>query len=284
MPTPATSLSAPAAQASNPNLIYVPYFYVAVSAAMSGNASSQIPLVLDDDYDFDLHSITVSSTLDDPDDQRPNFFSVQITDKNSSRIWASDRVPEAAMVSGYDLNRPVRLASRSNLSFDFLNLSASANTATVVLHGFKVVARTSSTTFSPSGMSASGVRQQMNYVFLPYDYVATGPSLGGNASGLTPLVLDQDADFELHAITAVSTVDDPINGRPNNFSVLITDKNNDRIWSSARIPQVSFIPDYTLARPVLISRRSNLNFDFLNLSASTNVPTVILHGLKVLGL
>lgn len=125
---------------------------------------------------------------------------------------------------------------------------------------------------------------QPRYIFVPYFYVAAGPSLAGNASGQIPLVLDEDADFELHWMTATGSVDATNDPRPNSFSVLVTDKNNSRIWASARVPEIAFVPQYTLARPVLLSRRSNLNFDFLNLSGSTNTPTVTLHGFKVLGL
>jgi hypothetical protein len=127
--------------------------------------------------------------------------------------------------------------------------------------------------------------QQPRMIFIPYLYVAVGPTLAGNASGQTPLLFDEDADFELHWFTAVSSIDVATQFRPNNFSVQVTDKNNSRIWSSARVPQISFVPRWSLDRPVVISRRTNLNLDFLNLTATAGViPTVILHGFKVLGI
>lgn len=120
-----------------------------------------------------------------------------------------------------------------------------------------------------------------NYIWVPYHYSVASAAMAGNASNQQPLVLDQDADFELHEITATSTVDNATDFRPNNFSVQITDKNNSRIWSNNRIPQVTYNPCWILTRPVLIAKRSNLNFDFLNLSGSTNTATIVLLGFKV---
>ncbi|MDE2102589.1 MAG: hypothetical protein KGL39_35405 [Patescibacteria group bacterium] len=122
-------------------------------------------------------------------------------------------------------------------------------------------------------------------IFVPYFYVAAAASIAASSSAQVPLILDEDADFELHWMTATSSLDAATDFRPNNFSVLITDKNNSRIWASGRVPQVAFVPRYSMARPVVLSRRSNLNFDFLNLSSgSACLPTVVLHGFKVLGL
>jgi len=120
-------------------------------------------------------------------------------------------------------------------------------------------------------------------IFVPYSYIVTGATLSSGASGQTPLLLDQDADFELHWVTATTDVDASTDFRPNNFSVQVTDKNNSRIWSSLRVPQVAFIPRWMLLRPVLLARRSNLNFDFLNLAGKNMTPTVVLHGFKVIG-
>ena len=123
----------------------------------------------------------------------------------------------------------------------------------------------------------------MNYIFVPYFYVVTANQLAAGASGQVPLLLDQDADFELHSLTAYTDQDGAANYRPNNFSVQITDKNNSRIWSNVRLAQVTMVPSYDLRRPVLLSARSNLSFDFLNLTAGTALyPTITLHGFKVL--
>jgi hypothetical protein len=135
----------------------------------------------------------------------------------------------------------------------------------------------------PPSLSTAG-NQQPRMIFVPYHYVGVGATLGSGASGQLPLLFDEDADFELHWLTATSSLDASTDFRPNNFSVQITDKNNSRIWSSARVPQVSFVPRWVLNRPVVISRRTNLNLDFLNLTVSNMTPTVVFHGFKVLGI
>jgi len=124
---------------ANLQYIWVPYSYVATSSSMASNAANQIPLLLDQDADFELHKIWASSTLDAATEYRPNHFSVQITDKNNSRIWSNARVQETVWSQGYELHRPVLLAKRSNINFDFLNLDgSSANIATITFDGYKV--------------------------------------------------------------------------------------------------------------------------------------------------
>lgn len=130
--------------------------------------------------------------------------------------------------------------------------------------------------------NGSPVSQAPRPIFVPYTYLAVGATLAQSASGQIPLLLDQDADFELHWLTAYSDQDVATDFRPNNFTFQVTDKNNSRIWSSAPIGQVALIPRWVLARPVLLARRSNLNFQFYNLYAGNMTPTVVMHGFKVI--
>lgn len=123
--------------------------------------------------------------------------------------------------------------------------------------------------------------QQGNLVFVPYSYVAVSATLAATgASNIQPLLIDSDADFELHYIAGTTTLDAATDFRPNNFTVQITDKNNSRIWSSAPIPQVTMLM-MEARRPVLIAKRSNLNFAFVSTGASSLAATVVLHGYKV---
>lgn len=125
-------------------------------------------------------------------------------------------------------------------------------------------------------------QQQPPFVFVPYQYAVTTSSMNGGASQIQPLVLDQDADFELHEITAATSNGAATDIRPNFFSVQVTDKNNSHILSNQRIQQVDFMPRMRLTRPVLFAKRSNLNFDFLNLTAGTALTaTITFHGFKV---
>ncbi len=123
-------------------------------------------------------------------------------------------------------------------------------------------------------------------LFIPHCYVVTpGTALTGNASTITPLLTDQDADFELHELFATSSLDTAADIRPNNFLFQIADKTNGRNWSDALIPQAvaARVPGgWKMWRPVLIARRSNLAITFTNLSGSANTPTLTFIGHKVL--
>lgn len=123
--------------------------------------------------------------------------------------------------------------------------------------------------------------QQDNAVFVPYSYVVTSGVLAATgASSNQPLLLDADADFELHYMAVSTDLDAGTDFRPNNASVQITDKNNGRLWASGQIPQVVILMLET-RRPVLIAKRSNLNIIFLSTGASSLTATLTLHGYKV---
>lgn len=126
-----------------PEYVFVPYTYVAISNSIGANASAIVPLVLDMDYDFEMHYITGVTDVDTATDYRPNNFSLQISDKSNSRIWSSDRVPQVCMANaannGLRETRPVMLSRRSNLSLDILNLTSDSIVATVTLKGYKVI-------------------------------------------------------------------------------------------------------------------------------------------------
>ena len=126
-----------------------------------------------------------------------------------------------------------------------------------------------------------------NYLFIPYSYSATSGQLAVGASQTVPLLLDQDADFELWQIFALSSSDSAADIRPNNFTVQISDKTNGRLWSDGQTPQAVFarIPGgYELKRPVLLARRSNLSINFVNITtnAATLICSIQLLGAKVL--
>jgi hypothetical protein len=131
--------------------------------------------------------------------------------------------------------------------------------------------------------SATDINQ--NYIYVPFNQVVVSSAIAAGGSQVVPTTLDQDADFELHYILGVSSLDDNTKTFQNNFSVNITDKSNSRLWGSDRIPQV-FLPAWNnsipLRRPVLLARKTNMSFDILNLSgANPNTITIILMGFKV---
>jgi len=124
------------------NLVFVPFSYT-VAAVLAANGSATVPLQLDPDADFELHYISGFSTLDAVADPRPNNFSVQLADRGNSRFWSNDKISQSVLTApqagGLKLLRPVVIAAKTNMSFNFTNLSANANTATIVLVGVKVL-------------------------------------------------------------------------------------------------------------------------------------------------
>lgn len=122
-------------------------------------------------------------------------------------------------------------------------------------------------------------------IFIPYTFVVSpAAAISGNGSVIVPVLISEDYDVEIHEIFGISSLDSASDIRPNNFSVLITDKGNGRQWSDQRIPQAVFarVPTgLTLQRPIILAKKSNLSCDFLNLSGSSNTPTLVFVGAKV---
>lgn len=125
-----------------------------------------------------------------------------------------------------------------------------------------------------------------DFLFIPFEYVVQSASLSASAQQIVPLLLDQDADFELHELVALSSIDrDTSVAPPNNFTFQIQDKTNGRNWSDNMIPEAVAARQggtgMLMRRPVLLARRSNLSVTFAN-GANTAVCYVAFIGHKVL--
>ena len=124
------------------SLIFCPYIY-RVDATLSASGSATVGLQLDPDADFELHYIMGQSTEDSATDFYNNNFTVTPADKGSSRFWSNLPIPQKILCGpdngGLPLRRPVLIAAKSNLSFQFNNLTAQTNTCTICLVGFKVI-------------------------------------------------------------------------------------------------------------------------------------------------
>lgn len=127
---------------NDPNLIFAPYWY-RIDATLAGLGSAVVALQFDPDADFELHYMMGQSTLDVATNFYNNFFTVAITDKGNSRIWSNANIPQKVLCGpdngGLPLRRPVLIAAKSNISFNFTNLNAGANTVSVIFTGFKVI-------------------------------------------------------------------------------------------------------------------------------------------------
>lgn len=127
---------------------------------------------------------------------------------------------------------------------------------------------------------------------LPFHYLVT-VTLTSGQSLTQNLTLQQDSSFALSSLLASTTVDctrsdgaavtNPFS--PNNFSVQITDQTTGRQLASARIPQRIIAPfqGYKLPDQVIFPPGAVLLFDFLDLSATNNVVSLVLAGYKVFG-
>lgn len=127
---------------NDPNLIFSPYWY-RVDATLAALGSATVALQLDPDADFELHYIMGSSTLDAETNFANNNFTVQITDKGNSRFWSNGAIFQKCICGpdngGLPLRRPVVIAAKSNLSFQFTDLGNDVNTASIILTGFKII-------------------------------------------------------------------------------------------------------------------------------------------------
>lgn len=125
----------------------LPFSYL-VSVALTANGSSQTSLTLQTDSFFELVTIKGSTTLDSTRSDGaalsnpfiPNNFSVQITDQSTGRQLSNARVPQRiyAPLHGSRLLQPILLPPNTTLLFDFLDLSGSTPTVSLVLEGYKV--------------------------------------------------------------------------------------------------------------------------------------------------
>ena len=131
------------------NFLFIPYSYSAISGVILHGASQTVPLLLDQDADFELHEIVVGTNSDALTDAaaaaiRPNYCALQIADKTNGRLWSDGLVPQAIysrVPGGFKLYRPVLLARRSNLAVTFTNITAATDTLICALYllGAKVL-------------------------------------------------------------------------------------------------------------------------------------------------
>ena len=123
---------------------------------------------------------------------------------------------------------------------------------------------------------------------VPFVYVVT-TTLAANASGPVTLNLQADSYFTLVGLFGTGGADATTENAlvsPNNFSVSIMDQTTGRAMTSTRVPQRIMCGNafngFLNRFPIQFEPQSILLFDFLNLTAGTNVITLALHGYKSL--
>lgn len=125
------------------NVIFIPYsFIVTPTTAIGALAQQNVPVLISEDYDVEIHEIFGTSTSDGVTDIRPNNFTALITDKGNGRNWSDAPIPQtvfARVPTGMTLQRPIVLARKSNLNVLFTNLVNGNMTPTLVFVGAKIV-------------------------------------------------------------------------------------------------------------------------------------------------
>lgn len=123
----------------------LPFSYLVSSGAMAGNAAAQVTLTMAADSSFELMCILASATSDAESDIIPNGWSCQITEQSTGRQLSNARIPQRALAGyanygspGAVEKYPIRFPASCVMLFDFLDLSASTNTVSLVLKGYKV--------------------------------------------------------------------------------------------------------------------------------------------------
>lgn len=120
---------------------------------------------------------------------------------------------------------------------------------------------------------------------IQFDYVVTSPSIGNAGNSQVNMNIAMDSDFECHYFLGRSDQDLKSDIQPCNFSVRITNQTTGRQLSTDRVPASLMCPiphGRKLLRPIIFSRNTVLQFDFLNLTAVASVITFVLSGFKIL--
>lgn len=119
----------------------IPFDYM-VQFTLTGNQSSQQILTLASDSVFELETTLGMSSLDGVTDQRPNNFSLQVTDNSTGRQLSNAKIPQRVLAGIAERSvmrrRVVQFPPASNILFDVTNLSGSANVVTILLRGMKI--------------------------------------------------------------------------------------------------------------------------------------------------
>lgn len=121
---------------------------------------------------------------------------------------------------------------------------------------------------------------------LPFYYTGVTASISGNASATLAIQLDTGTYFKWMCILGSSSLDAAADVRPNNFSLTPSLQSIGKLLNNnVRVPQrlmcgTAERPAWFPA-PVVLNPGEIIQFDILNLSASTNVVTISLFGYKL---
>jgi hypothetical protein len=119
----------------------------------------------------------------------------------------------------------------------------------------------------------------------PFTYIVP-ITLSASSSGSYSLILANDSEFDLQTIEASTSADTTSSAIVNNFSLLMRDITGGRDYSTAPVPRyllAGIAPQNIVqeGRCIRFPRKQQIEFQFLNLTASSLTVTVALKGYKV---
>jgi hypothetical protein len=119
----------------------------------------------------------------------------------------------------------------------------------------------------------------------PFTYIVP-ITLAASSAGSYSLILANDSEFDLQTIEASTSADTNSSQLANNFSLLMRDITGGRDYSTAPVPRyllAGIAPQNIVqeGRCIRFPRKQQIEFQFLNLTASSLSVTVALKGYKV---
>jgi hypothetical protein len=119
----------------------------------------------------------------------------------------------------------------------------------------------------------------------PFTYIVP-ITLAASTAGSYSLILANDSEFDLQTIEASTSADTNSSQLANNFSLLMRDITGGRDYSTAPVPRfllAGIAPQNIVqeGRCIRFPRKQQIEFQFLNLTASSLTVTVALKGYKV---
>lgn len=123
-------------------------FWYALTFALQANASGSQVLILANDSEFDLYSLTAVTDQDatltgNTQGQRPENFSLALKDLSSGRDFQSEAIRRGNIAGLTEFNvlaegRPIRFPRKEQIQVTVNNLVAVAINVQITLHGYKI--------------------------------------------------------------------------------------------------------------------------------------------------
>lgn len=123
------------------NQVRLPFFYSFSAVTLAGNGSTSNTLTIAMDAHFEWWKTFINCSADADTDFNPSNVQIRLTDQSTGQLMASAELPQRIIAPWNGENRfplPVIFAPGGTIVCDYTDLSASGNTVTVALFGYKL--------------------------------------------------------------------------------------------------------------------------------------------------